>query len=221
MVRAKGIVNAAVGALIALVFFPPWCGIPAAVLLGAWGVGLAALGGSVVVDQEAGLLVLRVGLVARRVQLTDVTAVLVERAKVSIARSNGGEISLYAWRRGPLDSLLGVPAVASDIGHAIASAVALAQAAPGADSDAATARPARSGQTPARVRSRLTAAVLGGWGLVAIVASLLVRVHWHNPVLTALGVVIALGLGVSGLFSLLFGLWITLTGRTPQATQLL
>jgi hypothetical protein len=230
VIRVKAAVAAAVGVTIVLVFFPRWIGIPVAVVAGALGLGTAVLGGTVVVDQAAGVLVLRMGLIARRVRFTDVTAVLVDQAKVSVARVKGGEISLYAWRRGPLDALLGVPVVASDIGHAIAHCVALAEAGSGAapaseDAPANDAgrkeRPARPGPTPARVRSRLSGSLLGGWGLVAILAALVVRVHWDNTAMTVLGVVIALALGVSGLLSLLIGLWILLTGRAPQASQLM
>jgi hypothetical protein len=221
VLRVKSVVASAVGVTIVLVFFPRWFGIPVAVLLGASGLGTAVLGRTVVVDRAAGLLVLRMGLIARRIRFTDVTAVLVDQAKVSVARVKGGEISLYAWRRGPLDALLGVPVVASDIGHAIASCVALAQAAPATEGAPREEPPARPGLTPARVRSRLSGTLLGGWGLVAILAALVVRVHWDNTALTVLGVIIALALGVSGLLSFLIGLWILLTGRAPQASQLM
>jgi uncharacterized membrane protein YdbT with pleckstrin-like domain len=228
--RVKSVVVAAAGAAIAVVSFPPWFGIPVAVVLAAWGLGLAALGASVAVDRSAGTLVLRMGLVVRRVRLADVTAVLVDQAKVSIGRANGGEVSMYAWRKSPLDALLRAPAVAGDIGHAIASAVALAKAAqdpeaaeaqratagPGAAAD--VARPASRGRTPARARSRLATALLGGAGVLAIVGALVVRVHWHNPALTVLSVVLALALGVAGLLYLLVALWILLTGRAPRAT---
>jgi hypothetical protein len=221
VIRVKAVVAAAAGVTIGLVFFPRWIGIPIAVLLGALGLGTAVLGGTVVVDRAAGLLVLRMGLITRRIRFTDITAVLVDRAKVSVARVKGGEISLYAWRRGPLDALLGVPVVASDIGHAIASCVALAGAEGGAaPATEDAAREGRPGLTPARVRSRLTGTLLGGWGLVAILAALVVRVHWDNTALTVLGVIIALALGVSGLLSFLIGFWILLTGRAPQASHL-
>ena len=224
VIRVKAVVTAAVGVTIGLVFFPRWIGIPIAALTGAVGLGTAVLGGTVVVDRAAGLLVLRMGLVTRRIRFTDITAVLVDQAKVSVARVKGGEVSLYAWRRGPLDALLGVPVVASDIGHAIASCVALAGAdhgaAPAAEDAAREERPARPALTPARVRSRLTGTLLGGWGLVAILAALVVRVHWDNTALTVLGVIIALSLGVSGLLSFLIGCWILLTGRAPQASHL-
>jgi hypothetical protein len=224
VLRVKSLVAAAAGVTIALVFLPRWFGIPVAVVLGASGLGTAVLGGTVVVDQAAGLLVLRMGLIRRRIRFTDVTAVLVDQAKVSVARVKGGEISLYAWRRGPIDALLGVPVVASDIGHAIANCVALAgadgAAAPTTERAARDERPARPGLTPARVRSRLSGSLLGGWGVVAILAALVVRVHWDNTALTVLGVIIALALGVSGLLSLLIGLWILLTGRAPQASHL-
>ena len=215
VLRVKSVVIAAVGAAIALVFFPLWFGIPVAVVLAAWGLGMAVFGASVTVDQAAGMLALRMGLVVRRVRLADVTAVLVDQAKVSIGRVTGGEISVYAWRKSPLDALLGAPAIASDIGHAISKAVALARAA--ADNpDADAARAAGAGGTPARTRSRLATALLVGAGVLAIVGALVVRVHWHNPVLTVLSVILALALGVAGLLYLLLALWILLTGRSPR-----
>jgi uncharacterized membrane protein YdbT with pleckstrin-like domain len=215
VLRAKSLVLAAAGVAVAVVFFPAWFGIPAAVVLGAWGLGMAALGAFVVVDPAAGVVVLRMGLIARRIRLTDVTAVLVDQTKVSIGRANGGEVSVYAWRKSPLDAVLRVPAVASDIGHAISRAVALARA----YDDADAARPAGAGSTPARTRSRLATALLGAAGVLAIAGALLVRVHWASPALTVLGVVIALVLGVSGLLYLLVALWILVTGHAPRFTQ--
>lgn len=223
VLRVKSVVVAAAGVTVALVFFPSWFGIPVAVVLAGWGLGMAALGASVVVDRDAGTLVVRMGLIVRRIRLADVTAVLVDQAKVSIARANGGEISVYTWRKSPLDALLRVPAVAGDIGHAIASAVALAKAAqdpPAQESGAAMDGPRQAGPgpTPARTRSRLATALLAASGALAVAGALLVRVHWHSPVLTVLGALIALVLGVSGLLYLLVALWILLTGRTPRTT---
>jgi hypothetical protein len=215
MLRVKSAVIAVAGVVIAVVLFPLWFGLPVAVVLAAWGLGMAALGASVVVDRPAGVLVLRMGLIVRRIRLADVTAVLVDQAKVSVGRANGGEVSLYAWRKSPLDALLGVPAVASDIGHAIASAVALARA---AEDPQAVADDAEPGRTPARTRSRLATGLLGGAGVLAIIGALVVRVHWHNPALTVLSVIIALALGVAGLLYLLVALWILLTGRAPRTT---
>lgn len=210
--RMRSVITAAVGVTIAVVFFPVWFAVPVAVGFGAWGLGMATFGGSVVVDPETGVLVMRMGLITRRVRLDNVRAVLVEQAKVSVARLNGGEISLYAWRRDRLDGLLRVPVEAGDIGHAIAGAVALAQA------DAPVAGAANTGRTGARTRSRRATALLGGAGVLAIVGALVVRVHWDNPVLTVISVIIALALGVSGFFYLLVALWILLTGRVPRIT---
>jgi hypothetical protein len=210
--RVKSFLFAAAGVAVAVVFFPLWFAIPIAVVLAAWGLGMAVLGSSVLLDEEAGRLTLRVGLLARRIRLIDVTAVLVEEAKVSIGRANGPEVSVFAWRKGPLDALLGIPAAASDIGHAISKAVALAQARDGVP---AASRPS-GGRTPARTRSRLATALLGGAGVLAIAGALLVRVHWGSPALTVLSVVIAFALGVSGLLYLLVALWILLTGRAPR-----
>jgi hypothetical protein len=215
--RVKSAATATAGVAVAVVFLPPWFGLPVAVVLGAWGLAMAVFGAAVVVDPAAGVLVLRMGLITRRVPLADVTAVLVDQAKVSIGRANGGEISVYAWRKSPLDVLLRVPAAAGDIGHAISRAVALAQVSGDLQAAAGDARPAVSGRTPARTRSRLATALLGGAGALAIAGALLVRVHWPSPVMTVLGIVIALVLGVSGLLYLLVALWILLTGRAPHS----
>jgi len=202
MLRVKSFIVAAVCALAAVVFFPLWLAVPVALVLAGWGLGLAVLGACVTLDSEAERLTLRMGLIVRRIGLTDITAVIVDGPKVSFGRASGGEVSLYAWRKGRLDALLGLPVAASDIGHAI--------------SQAATEAQASTGRTPARTRSRLATALLGGAGVLAIVGALLVRVHWHSPVLTVLGVVIALTLGVSGLLYLLVALWILLTGHAPR-----
>jgi hypothetical protein len=221
VLRAESVVFAAIGVAVALVFFPLWFAIPVAAVLAAVYAGIAVIGTSVTVDSGASLLVFRMGLITRRVRLADITAVLVDQAKVSIARSAGGEISLYVWGNSWLDRWLRAPAEATDIGHAIASAVALAQDSRAATSAADTGpadRPAAARvRTSARARSALSAALLGGAGVVAIVASLLVRVHWqHNPAMTVLAVILALVLGISGLAYLLFALWILLTRSSSR-----
>ena len=230
VLRVKTVVIAVIGAVVALVFLPLWFGVPVAVLLALWAVGMTVFGSSVVINPEAGLLVFGMGLITRRVRLTDITAVLVDRSKVSVARSAGGEISLYAWRKSALDGWLHVPAEADEIGHAISAAVALAQDAQrraaeadanvganvGVDAEAA-GPPVRVGSA-ARTRSTLATALLGCAGLVALGAALVVRVRWHDdPVMTTLGVILALALGVCGLFYLLAALWLLLTGRAGLA----
>ena len=214
VLRVKAVVVAAVGVAVAVVFFPLWLAVPVAVLLGFYGLGMAAFGSSVTLDTEAGLLRLRAGPVFQRIRLTNVAAVLAEQRKLSIARASGWEFSVYTWGKGPLDRLLGVPDAAGDIGHAIAAAVALAKANanPGADTGAGP------GHVPSRNRPRLAIALLAGNGVAAIGCALVVRVHWQNPALTVLGVVIALALGVSGLLYLLVALWILLTERARRTS---
>jgi hypothetical protein len=221
--QAKAAVFAAAGMAMAAVFLPLWFAIPVMAVLGAWGLGMCVRRSEVVLDADLGRLTVRLGPIARRVPLASITAVAVDQGKVSIARSDGGEISVYAWRKSRLDGWLRVPGVAGDIGHAIASAVALAKAAqdpPARESGAIAdgAQPAGPGRTPARTRSRLATALLGGTGALAVAGALLVRVHWPSPVLTVLGALIALVLGVSGLLYLLVALWILLTGRAPRTT---
>jgi hypothetical protein len=222
VLRVKTVVIAVIGAVVALVFLPLWFGVPVAVLLALWAAGMTVFGSSVVINPEAGQLVFGMGLITRRVRLTDIHAVLVDRSKVSVARSSGGEISLYAWRKSALDGWLRVPDEADQIGHAISGAVALAQdaqrQAQGDQAGQAPAGPPVRVGTAARTRSRLATALLGCAGLVALGAALVVRVSWHdNPVMTILGVILALALGVSGLFYLLAAFWLLLTGRAGLA----
>ena len=222
MLRVKAVVIAVIGAVVALVFLPLWFGVPVAVLLALWAAGMTVAGSSAVINPEAGLLVFGMGLITRRVRLTDITAVLVDRSKVSVARSAGGEISLYAWRKSVLDGWLRVPAEADEIGHAISAAVALAQdaqrRAADADADAEPAGPPVRVGSAARTRSTLATALLGCAGLVSLGAALVVRVRWHDdPVMTTLGVILALALGVCGLFYLLAAFWLLLTGRAGLA----
>jgi uncharacterized membrane protein YdbT with pleckstrin-like domain len=217
VLRVESAVFAAVGAAVALVFFPRWFAIPVAAVLAVVYGGMAVVGASVAVDSGGGALVFRMGLITRRVRLTDITAVLVDQAKVSIARSNSVEISLYVWGNSRLDRWLRDPAEATDIGHAIAGAVALAQdgQAPAGEAGTAGRPPART-RTSARTRSALSAGLLAGAGVVAIVAALLVRVHWHNPAMTVVAVILAFVLGLSGLLYLLVALLILLFGRSAR-----
>ncbi len=202
--QVKSVVVAAAEVVAAGVFFPLWFGVPVMVVLGGLGLVMGLRRAEVTVDQDAGVLVLRVGLIARRVRLADVTAVLADGTKVSVARSDGGEISCYAWGKSRLDRWLRIPVVAGEVAHAISKAAA-----------AAEAQPAKA-RAPRRSRQPLAVTVLGGAGALAIVAALLVRVSWPNPVMTALGAVLALALGVSGVCYVLFAGWLLATGRVTR-----
>jgi len=218
--QVKSVVVAAAGVVVAGVFFPLWFGVPVMVILGCWGLGMAVRPAEVVLDEGAGTLLFRVGLIARRVRLANVTALLADGAKVTIARSDGGEISIYAWRKSPLDRWLRIPVVAGDVAHAISKAATAAQQPTAqepaaAEAESAGARPARARRSLGS-RQPLAVTLLACAGALAIVAALLVRVSWPNPAMTVLGAVLALALGVSGLFYVLFACWLLVTGRVTR-----
>ncbi len=222
MLQVKSVVVAAAGVVVAGVFFPLWFGVPVMVILGGWGLGMAVRPAEVVLDPDAGTLMFRVGLIARRVRLANVTAMLADGAKVTIARSDGGEISIYAWRKSPLDRWLRIPVVAGDVAHAISKAATAAHSAaqePPAAEAAAEVRPATA-RASLRSRQPLAVTLLACSGVLAIGAALLVRVSWPNPVMTVLGAVLALALGVSGLFYVLFASWLLVTGRVTRRPTL-
>ncbi len=243
--QVKWAVLAAAGIAVAAVFLPLWFATPVMVMLGAWGLGMCIRRSEVVLDADLGRLTVRLGPIARRVPVVSITAVQVDRAKVSIARSDGGEISVYAWRKSRLDGWLRVPVVAGDIGHAIAKAAATAAVplaveaatddaggvggaagAAGAAGVAGKARGAdgrarrRAGRWP-RSREAATLTLLACTGVLEVAAALLVRVSWPNPLMTALGVILALALGLSGVFYILFSLWLFVRGRVPGAGRAL
>ncbi len=224
--QAKWAVLAAAGIAVAAVFLPPWFATPVIVVLGAWGLGMCVRRSEVVIDADLGRLTVRLGPIARRVPIASITAVQVDRAKVSIARSDGGEMSVYAWRKSRLDGWLRVPVVAGDIGHAIAKAAATAAvplAAQAATDDAGAAGAAGSvgaGRWP-RSREAATLTLLACTGILEVAAALLVRVSWPNPLMTALGVILALALGLSGVFYILFSLWLFVRGRASGAGRAL
>jgi hypothetical protein len=215
--QVKSAVVAAAGVVVAGVFFPLWFGVPVMLALGGWGLGMAVRPSEVVLDTDAGTLLFRLGLIARRVRLVNVTALLADGAKVTIARSDGGEISVYAWRKSLLDRWLRIPVVAGDVAHAISKAATAAHSAaqePAAEGTTEV-RPAKA-RASVRSRQPLTVALLGCAGVLAIAAALLVRVSWPNPVMTALGALLALALGVSGVFYVLFACWLLVTGRVTR-----
>jgi hypothetical protein len=216
--QVKSAVVAAAGVVVAGVFFPLWFGVPVMVILGGWGLGMAVRPAEVVLDEDAGTLLFRVGLIARRVRLANVTALLADGAKVSIARSDGGEISIYAWRKSHLDRWLRIPVVADEVAHAISKAATAAHSAaqePAIGEAAAEVRPARA-RVSLRSRQPLAVTLLACAGVLAIAAALLVRVSWPSPVMTALGAALALALGVSGLFYVLLSCWLLVTGRVTR-----
>jgi len=216
--QVKSAVVAAAGVVVAGVFFPLWFGVPVMVILGGWGLGMAVRPAEVVLDEDAGTLLFRVGLIARRVRLANVTALLADGAKVSIARSDGGEISIYAWRKSPLDRWLRIPVVADEVAHAISKAATAAHSAaqePAIAEAAAEVRPAKT-RSSLRSRQPLAVTLLACAGVLAIAAALLARVSWPSPVMTALGAALALALGVSGLFYVLLSCWLLVTGRVTR-----
>jgi hypothetical protein len=222
--QAKSAVFAAAGMAMAAVFLPLWFAIPVMVVLGVWGLGMCVRRGEVVLDPDLGRLTVRLGPIGRRVPLASITAVAVDQGKVSIARSDGGEISVYAWRKSRLDGWLRMPVVAGDVGHAIASAATQAAGpaggATGTDGRAGW-RAGRRPQPRSRSREAATLALLACTGVLEVAAALLVRVAWPNPLMTAFGVILALALGLSGVFYILFALWLLVRGRAPGAGRAL
>jgi hypothetical protein len=55
--------------------------------------------------------------------------------------------------------------------------------------------------------------VVAAAGVLEIAAAAIVRVSWGNLTMTVLGIIVALALGFTGMFTLVFALWTYLRGR--------
>src|SRR5262249_10321375 len=158
---------------------------------------------AVALDPGSGLLTVTMGILTRRVRLADLSVVQLERGKGTFGKADGSAVSGHAWQRGRPGAWLR----GADVGRGIAHAVS--QAASGR-------RPQEAGKgAGAKIRSgkNVPLIVVAAAGLVEIAAVFFVRVSWPSPVMTALGALVALGFGFTGVFSVVFALWSYLTGR--------
>lgn len=197
VVGLKALAGAAIGIALAAVFFPLWVAVPVTVVLAVWGAGLCARRPAVTLDGET--LTVRLGAVTRRVPLEEVEAVVLDRGKVLVGKTDKTAISFYAWRRSRLDSWLKVPDIASDVAHAVSKAAS-----------AASARNVTGAPAPRAAKRRGTNSpliALACAGALEIAAALITRVTWGSPAMTAAGVIVALGFGFTGIGTLVFTLW--------------
>jgi hypothetical protein len=210
VVQLKALVFEAIGILIAAVFFPVGVAIPVSVLLALWGISMCARRPQVLLDPDtadgkAGLLTIRLGLITRRILVSEIEAVVLDRAKVTIGKTGGAAISFYAWRKSQLDAWLKVPDVSSDVAHAISKAATAAQA-----------RTVAESPVPEKGKGKgknLPLIVMAVAGVLEIAAAAIVRVSWGNLTMTVLAIIVALALGFTGMFTLVFTLWTYLRGQ--------
>jgi len=207
ILQVKALVSALVTIVVVAVFFPLWIAVPVSVAFGVWGVGMCARRPSVLLDGEAGQLTVRMGPLTRRVAASQIDTVILDRAKVTVGKTDGTAVSFYAWGRSRLDRWLKVPVVASDVAHAI-SKVAVAAKRP--EQEGAGVTRDRSGKNKPLIA--ITAA-----GVLEIAAAFFVHVRWGSPVMTGLGTVVALAFGFTGMATVVFALWTFLTGRSRRA----
>jgi hypothetical protein len=205
VLRAKAAASAALGIAVVAVFFPLWISVPAGALLAVWGAGMCLRRPLILVDPGAGLLTVRLGPVTRRVRLGEISAIGLDRAKVTVRKADGTSFSFYAWGGSRLDRWLRVPVVAGDVAHAVSRAAAGARV-PEGTADA----PGRPG------RNRPLAAVAVS-GALEIAAVFFVRVSWGDPVMTLLGTLVAAALGAAGVLSVILALWLFLNAGSRRA----
>lgn len=207
IVQAKAAVSAALGILVAAVFFPLWIAVPVSVALGVWGIGMCVRRPAVVLDAAAGTLTIRLGPITRRVPAGEINAIGLDRGKVTVGKADGTAMSFYAWQKSRLDRWLKVPVVAGDVAHAVAKAAAAARP------------PEQAGDTTVRSGEYLSLIAVVVAGAAEIAAVFFVRVSWGSPVMTALGALVALAFGFTGVVSLVVALWTFLAGSRRASRE--
>jgi hypothetical protein len=204
------VLSAAIGIVVVAVFFPHPIGIPVAAALAAWGLGMGVRRPAVTLDPGQGRLAVTMGLLTRRVALADISVIGVEGAKVTFGKADGTAVSVRAWRHGRLDRWLRVPDIAGDMAHAISKAASAVRPQEKLPEEAGTGavRKARSGKN-------VPLLVMTVAGLIEVAAVFFVRVSWPGPVMTALGALVALAFGFTGVFTIVFSLWTYLMSSRP------
>lgn len=200
---ASTIIAAANMALIKVLFVDAFA-IPLMVLVSAATVVVAGRPCSVTLSRAEGVVVIRAGFISRRIRLNRITSAEVKRTGITIRYFGGRQLSLCTnW----LISWLRIPTPADRIARAVSRAVEDAREQAADDPEELVWIAMRS--NPAMI-------ALACVGLVAIAAAFLVRFSWPNPLLTVVAVMFAVYIGVTGLFLVMFAVWVLASERRAE-----
>jgi hypothetical protein len=193
---------AAINIVLVRVLFVPAFAFPVMALIAAGALTLALRRSRIWIDHDRGIVVIRLGLLVQRIPLAGIRSAKPHRSGLVISKLNGRQISLYSSR---LVNQFRIPTDADLMARGITRAVEDAReaSASGQPVDPAAFRPS----------SNWPMAVLAATGLVGIGAAFLVRFSWPNPVLTVVAILFAVYIGLTGVFIVVFAVWILAAER--------
>lgn len=200
-VQAVTVAVAVVNMAVIKVLFVADFGYPLIALAAVLTVLLAGRPSSVMLSTTDGIVEMRAGFIRQRIPLQQISSAVVKRTGVAITAVGGRQVSLCTnW----LISWLHIATPAHQIVSGISRAIE--------DARDAQERSGRLYQPagPVVLATRSNRAMLGlaALGFVAIMAAFLVRFTWPNPVITVLAVMFAVYIGLTGLFLVVFAVWI-------------
>jgi hypothetical protein len=151
---------------------------------------------AITLSREAGTITIRSGFLSRQFPLTRISSVKKKRTGIDISFVAGRQVCLGTnW----LVSCLHMQTPAEDIAWQVTRAA----------EDAKASHPHEPAHyAPNPLRNNRAMVLLACLGLVAIGSAFLVRFSWPNPLLTVVAVLFALYIGATGLFLVLFPLWV-------------
>lgn len=160
---------------------------------------------AITLSRERGTLGIRSGFLSRQFPLTRISSVKKKRTGIDISFVAGRQVCLGTnW----VVSGLHMTTPAEEIAWQVTSAA----------EEAKTSHPHQPARySPNPLRNNRAMLLLACIGLVGIGSAFLVRFSWHNPVLTVVAVLFALYIGMTGLFLMVFALWVVAGERRMRA----
>jgi len=196
------ILLATINIVLVRVLFVPVFAVPVMALMAAGALTLTLRRSRIWIDHGRGIVIIRLGLLVQRIPLAAIRSAKAHRSGLVISKLNGRQISLYSSR---LVNLFRIPTDADLMANGITRAVEDARE---ASAGGQPVDPAAFGPS-----SNWPMVALAAAGLVGIAAAFLVRFSWPDPVLTVVAILFAVYLGLTGVFIVLFAVWILAAER--------
>jgi len=204
--QAVSILIAVVNIGLIWLMFVPVFAIPLILIVAVMSILVSGRPIAITLGRETGMVTIRSGFLSRQFPLTRISSVKKKRTGIDISFVAGRQVCLGTnW----LVSCLHMATPAEEIAWQVTQAA----------EEAKTAHPHEPAHyAPNPLRNNRAMVLLTCLGLVGMGAAFLVRFSWPNPLLTAVAVLFALYIGATGLFLVLFSVWILAAERRPEQT---
>jgi hypothetical protein len=202
--QAVSLLIAAVNIVLIRIMFVTALAIPLMAIVAIIAILVSSRRIAITLSRDRGTITIRTGLLSREFPLTRISSVKKKRTGIDISFVAGRQVCLGTnW----VVSWLHMTTPAEEIAWQVTRAA----------EDAKASHPHEPAHyAPNPLRNNRAMVLLAGIGLVGIGSAFLVRFSWPNPLLTAVAVLFALYIGLTGLFLLVFALWVVAGERRAQ-----